>query len=115
MKNINAYCSICGKGYHICNSCKEQKTFTPWRSVVDSIEHYKVYLAIHGYSISKNKEVAKSELENCNLSDLDEFKPEIRTIIEEIISETKKVKTVSRKEKLETKENTNISTDDVKE
>lgn len=114
MENINAYCSICGQGYHICNSCKEQKTFRPWRTVTDSIEHYKIYLAIHGYTLSKNKEVAKNELENCDLSDLDEFKPEIRTIIKEILTESKKSKTVSKKDKLETKENINIGTDDVK-
>ena len=58
-KNINAYCSICGNGYHVCRSCSEQKTFKPWRSIVDNIEHYKIYLALHEYTLSKNKEVAK--------------------------------------------------------
>lgn len=23
--NINAYCKICGQGYHVCNSCQNQK------------------------------------------------------------------------------------------
>jgi len=35
--NINAYCKICGQGYHVCNSCQNQKVFKPWRSIVDSI------------------------------------------------------------------------------
>lgn len=110
---INAYCSICGKGYHICNSCKEQKTFTPWRTVADSIEHYKIYLSIHGYSISKDKENAKNELENCDLSDLESFKPEVKAVIKEIMTETKRTKIISKKEKFE--ENTDIKTEDVDE
>lgn len=81
----NAYCSICGKGYHVCQSCKEQKTFRSWRTVVDSIEHYKIFLAIHSYTISKNREQAKAELEKCDLSDLEHFNPEIKSVIHEIL------------------------------
>lgn len=88
--NINAYCSICGTGYHICKSCSEQKTFKPWRTVVDSVEHYKIYLALHGYTLSKNKEIAKQELHKCDLSDLDKFKPEIKAVIEDILAEPEK-------------------------
>lgn len=101
--NINAYCSICGTGYHICKSCLQQKTFKPWRTVTDSIEHYKIYLAIHGYTISKDKEKAKNELESCDLSDLDDFNPEIKAVIKKIMTEPKKTKTTSRKENIEEK------------
>lgn len=94
--NINAYCAICGQGYHICNSCLEQKTIKPWRTVTDTIEHYKIYLAIHGYTVSKDKEKAKSELQNCNLDDLHNFKSEIKNVINEIMTEPPKTKTISR-------------------
>lgn len=94
----NAHCSICGKSYQLCHSCSDQKILKPWRAVTDSIEHYKVYLAIHGYTLSKNKARAKKELEKCNLSDLNDFKPEIKTVIKEIMAETKKNKSVTKKE-----------------
>ena len=71
--NINAFCKICGQGYHVCNSCREQKTFYPWRSITDSVEHYKIFLAIHGYTLTKNLEIAKKELENCDLTGLENF------------------------------------------
>lgn len=90
--NINAFCSICGRGYHICNSCLEQRAFKPWRTVVDSIEHYKIYLAIHSYTVSKDKKGAKVELEKCDLSGLDNFKPEIKSVIEEIMAEPQRKK-----------------------
>lgn len=105
-ENINAYCSICGKGYHVCNSCLEQKTFKPWRTIVDSIEHYKIYMAIHGYTLSKNKESAKQELEKCDLTGLENFKPEIQSVIKEIMTVPKKNKVATKREVIiETKEN----------
>ncbi len=94
--NINAYCTICSKGYHVCNSCLEQKTFRPWRTVTDTIEHYKIYLALHGYTISKNKEQAKSELEQCDLSGLKSFNPEVRSVIYKIMEQDKKNRPVQK-------------------
>ena len=39
--NINAYCSICGEGYHLCSTCQNTKSFKPWRTVTDTIAHKK--------------------------------------------------------------------------
>lgn len=95
--NINAYCCICGVGYHVCNDCLSQKTLKPWRSVVDNIEHYKIYYALHDYSVTKNKEEAKAELQKCDLTDIDSFIPEIRDVINEIMGDTTKTKNSSKK------------------
>ena len=86
-KNINTYCKICNKGYQICNSCADQKRIKPWRTVTDTIEHYKIYLAIHGYTISKDKTSAKAELQNCDLSGLENFRPEIKSAIKKIMTD----------------------------
>lgn len=92
----NAKCAICGKDYEVCNSCLEQKTFKPWRTVTESIEHYKIYSAIHGYTITKNKEVAKTALQNCNLSGQENFLPEIRAVIKEIIADSRAKKSLKK-------------------
>lgn len=106
-------CTICNKEYEVCNSCLEQRTFKPWKTVTDTIEHYKIYLAIHGYTVSKDKEKAKDELQGCNLNDLENFKPEIKAVIKEIMAESKKSKAASKKENIEIE--TNIKTDDINE
>lgn len=93
--NINAYCSICGRGYHVCSSCLSQKTFKPWRAITDSMEHYKIYLAIHGYTISGDKEKAKTELQNCDLNGSEDFKPNIKAVIKEIMTEPEKTDIVT--------------------
>lgn len=95
--NINAYCAICNEGYHICNTCKNQNVFKPWRTVTDTVEHYKIYLAIHGFTVTKNKEQAKKELVKCDLSGLESFNPEIKSVINEIMETSVKQKIVSKK------------------
>jgi len=95
--NINAYCSICGVGYTKCNSCSDQANLKPWKAVTDTVEHYKIFLALHGYTLSKNKENAKEELKRCDLSGLENFKPHIKSAIKEIMAENKKIKSVYKR------------------
>ncbi len=99
-QNTNANCSICGKPYRVCLTCAEQKTFKPWRTVTDTIDHYKIYLAIHGYTVSNNKGKAKDDLEKCDLSGMEGFQPEIKEIIREILAKPKVQKPVVKKEKI---------------
>lgn len=114
---INAHCSICNRGYFLCGLCKNEKKFKPWKTVTDTIEHYKIYMAIHGYTVTKNKEQAKAELQNCDLSDLETFKPEIKSVIQEIMYEPVKVKPVSRtrKKKVDVELQENIENETVPE
>ena len=97
VQELNATCDICGKKYHICSSCKEVKSFTPWRTVTDTIQHYLIFLALSEYTKTKDKEKAKEELSKCDLSELDTFNENIKTVIKEIMAEGKEkiVETVS--------------------
>lgn len=95
-KEINHFCIICGKGYHACDSCDEVKTFTPWRSLTDTIEHFQLYMVLQDY-INKRitKAEAKKELSNFDLSEKDSFKDSAKNAINEILS-TKIAKTKTK-------------------
>ena len=96
-EKFNATCSICGKPYKICRTCQEIESFTPWRTVTDTLQHYAIFLALSEYTKTKDKEKAKEELSKCDLSELDTFNENIRSVIKEIIAEEKEkiVETVS--------------------
>lgn len=84
-KELNATCAICGKKYHVCNTCKSVKTLKPWRTIADTIECYKIYMIIHDY-VNENipKEKAKNMLDGCTIPS--ELQEHIKTVIDEIKS-----------------------------
>lgn len=46
---LNHKCIVCGTAYHSCDSCRQIKTYTPWRTLCDSWEHYRIYLLIRTF------------------------------------------------------------------
>ncbi len=91
-EQINAYCTICGNGYHMCLSCKDKMKMSPWKMYTDSAEHYKIHQIIHGLSTKVyTEDEVKSKLENVDLSDLETFKPNIKAIIQGILAKEKVV------------------------
>lgn len=86
-EKINHWCIICGNGYHACDSCNEVKTFKPWRSLTDTIEHYKIFCVLKEYTdgfISKDE--AHAALMNLDLSGRETFKDGAKKTINEIMS-----------------------------
>lgn len=82
----NATCSICGRDYHMCLSCKDLMNLNPWKRHTDTSEHYKIYQVIHGYSTGVyNKEEAKTKLQIIDLSDFDSLRDNIKNIINDIM------------------------------
>lgn len=102
-ENLNATCSICGNKYHMCVTCSEVKSFMPWRTIVDNVNCYKIFLSLRDYTNKiKTKEDVKAELEKCDLSEINIFIPEVKSVIEEILKndpKSKKIKTLSSEEK----------------
>lgn len=89
-KKLNATCPICGNRYHVCGDCKKTREFTPWRTIADSINCYKICMALSGYtSGNTEKEKTRELLEQCDLSEKNRFLPEIQNTIENILKETR--------------------------
>jgi hypothetical protein len=108
---LNHQCAICGEKYHFCIDCGNAKSFTPWRTIVDTIEHYKIYMVIRDY-VNKNidKVEAKKQLSQCNLSGLENFIPEIKAAIEDIMIEEKLLVNTNNSTKKKTKNVNSIDT-----
>lgn len=88
----NATCSICGKEYYMCLSCKDSMKVTPWKMYTDTAEHYKVFQVIRGYSTGVyNKEEARAKFNNVDIKDLNTFRPHIKKIVKDILKEEKPV------------------------
>lgn len=88
----NATCSICGKKYYICLSCRDSMKANPWKMYTDTSEHYKISQIVKGfYNGVYNKDEANDRLKNVDLSGLDGFLPHIKKIIEDIIKDDKEI------------------------
>jgi len=93
-ERYNHTCSICGNKYYYCRDCKEIQGFTPWRTITDTIEHYKIFLIIRDY-VNKyiSKDEAAKQLKKLDLSNVNSFLPEIKEKVNEILKvDSKKVK-----------------------
>jgi hypothetical protein len=83
---LNHTCSICGKKYSGCDTCDSTKTYMPWRTIVDTQEHYKIFMIIRDYENKHiDKSEAKKQLSKIDLSEKDNFVIEIKNKIDEIL------------------------------
>lgn len=88
----NAKCSICGRDYYLCLSCKDKMSAHPWKIFCDTSAHYQVFQVIRGYNTNVyTKDEARIKLKNINLEDIEDFKPNIKEIIRDILKEEKPV------------------------
>ncbi|MGN6713770.1 hypothetical protein [Anaerocolumna jejuensis] len=85
-ESFNHTCSICGAGYNACSGCMEVKSYAPWRTIVDNVEHYRIFMVLRDYNNqSIDKCLAREQLMKCNLAGLDGFIPEVKNVIYEIL------------------------------
>lgn len=84
-KKINHWCALCGTGYHACDSCSKEKIITPWRSLTDTIEHYKIFMVIRDYKNNViDREKAQELLSGLNLSDKESYKDNAKSVLSDI-------------------------------
>lgn len=86
---LNATCAICGKKYHVCSSCENARSFTPWRMITDSSACYKIFMILSSYTNGyTSRQEAKEQLQSCDLTHLDTFVSHIRDTIQKLLDES---------------------------
>ena len=87
-KEINHWCVLCGTGYHACDSCSKEKTFTPWRTLTDTIEHYKIFTVLKDYNNKLiDRDRAKELLSGLDLSGKENYKESSKKVLADIYME----------------------------
>lgn len=87
-KKINHYCVVCGIGYHACDTCNKEKTFMPWRTLTDTMEHFKVFMILKDYNNKRiDRAKAKALLSNIDLSGRENFTDGVKKLLSDIYSE----------------------------
>lgn len=86
-ERYNAVCAICGTKYHVCRTCGSTMQLKPWRTITDTPDCYKIYMAVHGYTRHTiTKEEANVMLENCTMPDT--VPDHVKIILDEIMHES---------------------------
>lgn len=84
-KEPNTECIICGKKYYVCGNCKETTEFLSWRTIADNPTCYKIFMTLNEYlNKSIDKQEAKRQLTNTDLSKLDTYADWVQFQIENI-------------------------------
>jgi hypothetical protein len=96
----NATCSICGGGYHVCHSCKDSIRLQPWKIHCCSVDCYKTYQVVRGFSTGVyTKDEFKSKLKNINLSNLENYREHIKVLIKDALKEESVAEEITIEEK----------------
>lgn len=68
--NYNALCSICGRPYKLCRTCRDTGMFS-WKTVTDSANCFKIYTILHQYNVLHKITVdkAKEQLLDCHVNE----------------------------------------------
>ena len=105
-ENNNAVCSICGRHYHKCLSCRDSMKLQPWKVFTDTAECYKVFQVVKGFSTGVyTKDEFKSKLKNIDLNDLENYREHIKVLIKDALKEDEPiVESIVEDEVLETKD-----------
>lgn len=102
-KNNNVKCVVCGKGYHLCMSCRDKISMKPWKVLTDTPEHYKVHQVISGYRGGiYTKDEAKIALENIDIKDKNTYLDSVKKILDEILKVEKPVEVKTEKKFVKT-------------
>lgn len=92
MNKPNHACLICGEKYYACDSCLEVKSFTPWRVITDTQQHYQIYFTIKSYQEKLiNKAEAREELINIGVTaeEAQSYKEGVKNLVLDILKEDK--------------------------
>lgn len=87
MESRKLYCLCCGKEIDLCPHCPTEVRYTPWRTLADSMGHFKLFCVAQDYASGKlSKADAKELLERIDTTGYEHFKTQTGAILREILA-----------------------------
>lgn len=115
-KKDNRKCIVCSQSYYYCsNNCNDSANKPAWYAIFHDENCHDIYNAVANILPQQGKEAAKEALDKCDLSNKENFHPNIIKLINEIydiVEET--VEQDNAEVKIEDKENKTKETKEVK-
>lgn len=112
-KKNNRKCIVCNSNYYYCSTCNE--SIKPsWYNIFHDQNCHDIYDAVANIYPEQGKQAAKEALDKLDLSNKENFHPNIRKLINEIYDITDKIENVEVVESVENVENTKSEKNDNK-
>lgn len=83
-KKNNRSCIVCGRSYYFCNHCQDGEIKPSWFNIFHNQNCHDIYDAVANIYPEKGKEAAKETLDKLDLSNKENFHPNIIKLINEI-------------------------------
>lgn len=107
-KKNNRKCIVCGREYYYCShNCMDSINKPSWYTIFHDENCHDIYGAVANILPQEGKEAAKEALDKCDLSNKENFHPNIIKSINEIYDIVEEVKE-KKNEKIEERENKEI-------
>lgn len=87
MSRYNRICILCGKEYKFCSNCKEESHQPAWKNIYCSENCRLIFNTTVAYA-DKSIDIkeAKKRIDSCDLSEIENFKEDIKKLVFEIMS-----------------------------
>lgn len=106
-------CYLCGKEYQYCSNCRDYRTQPTWKNMFHSENCHKLFnLSTQFAQGSLTEKEARKILASCDLTDIDNFRPDVIGQIEIIQNSRPTVIEKKVDKKVETKDETKYETKD---
>ena len=87
MGKTNRICKTCGKAYYYCPSCTKSLISPQWMLMWDTENCKNIFEIVSNYAQGIiSKDVARKQLEKCDLKNRYSFKENIRKLLDEILA-----------------------------
>ena len=83
-KKNNRSCIVCGRSYYFCNHCQDGEIKPSWFNIFHNQNCHDIYDAVANIYPEQGKKAAKEELDKLDLSNKENFHPNITKLINEI-------------------------------